>query len=387
MRILHTGDWHLGRTVRGRSRQPEFERVLAEVAAVARDERVDLVLIAGDVFDSFSPPPDATKLLWATIDEMLGSGAKVLLLAGNHDAAQHMDAQASVLHRAGVYSVGTAPLQAAAPLRIASRDGSEVAAVAAVPWIPERMALQFETLYEGIDASRIAYREAIEMYIGSACAGFGADTVNIFAGHVLIDGSEIGEGGGERKLHIGMNFAVNAQCFPTSAQYVALGHVHKRQAIAAAAPTFYCGSLLQLDFGEGGQRKYVNVVDAHPRQPADIRAVEVRGGRALRTVTFALDELEAQRGHHGDDYLRVVVRADRPVPQLFERVQEVLPNAVDVSIERTDAAPAVERAALRGLAPHELLARYYEVREGAAMPEPLLKLFNELYEEASHASA
>jgi exonuclease SbcD len=387
MRILHTGDWHLGRTIGGLSRQDEFERVLAEVAEIARAEHADIVLVAGDIFDSFSPPPEAGKLFWSTIADILDAGARVLLLAGNHDAAQHMEAQAAVLGRAGVYSVGVAPLTPAPPIRIPSRTGTEVAAIAAVPWIPERMALQFETLYEGIDAARIAYREAVEGYVRGACAGFAGDTVNVFAGHVLVDGSEIGEGGGERKLHIGHNFAVEPACFPVTAQYVALGHIHKRQQIAAAAPAYYCGSLLQLDFGEGGQKKYVNIVDVHPGEPADVREVAVTRGRQLTTISISPDEIDAQADQHGDDYLRVIVRAAGPMPSLYERVREVLPNAIDVKLVRTDEPPAAEQAALRGLAPHELFARYYTAREQAALPEALLNLFNELYEEASHASA
>jgi exonuclease SbcD len=206
---------------------------------------------------------------------------------------------------------------------------------------------------------------------------------------MLIDGVVIGEGSGERKLHIGHNFAVNAACFPSTASYVALGHVHKRQQIAAASPTFYSGSLLQLDFGEGGQTKYVNLIEAKPRQPADIRGIEITGGRGLRTVTLTFDELASHGAKYADDWLRIIVRADRPIPSLYEQVTDVLPNALDVTLERSDEPEAAGAAATtRGLAPHELLARYYSERHGAEVPDALIALFNELYEaEAGHAPA
>ncbi|MEX0750144.1 MAG: exonuclease SbcCD subunit D [Dehalococcoidia bacterium] len=390
MRLLHTSDWHLGRKIRRESRQPECERVLAEVTRIVRDESIDVVVIAGDTFDSLSPGAEAERLAYETLGEIVRDGAQVVMIAGNHDSPHHMDALTSILRMVGVHTVGSVPEQAEdAIIAVPSRNRSETATFAALPWVPERIALQFETLFEGADNARTEYRQVMEALIPRCFSRFSDDTINVFVGHMLIDGSEIGEGGGERKLHIGHNFAVNAGCIPATAHYVALGHVHKRQAIVAQSPTFYAGSLLQLDFGEGGQKKYVNVVDAKPRQPADIRPIEITGGRGLQTVTLDFDDLTSHAGKYGDDYLRVIVRADRPLPSLFEQVREVLPNALDVAFERTDeSAQTASDASKHGLAPYELLARYYRERHSAEAPEALIALFNELYEaEAGHAPA
>ena len=228
----------------------------------------------------------------------------------------------------------------------------------------------------------------MEALVPRCFAHFPAGAVNIFLGHMLIDGSEIGEGGGERKIHIGQAFAVNAACIPGTAAYVALGHVHKRQQISAGSPTQYCGSLLQLDFGEAEQKKYVNIIDASARAPADVRAVEITGGRGLRTVRCTLGELTSHAGRYGDDYLRVIVSSDAPVPSLLEQVRDVLPNALKIELERTDEPAAIEAETYRGLTPHQLLERYYRTKNNAEIPEPILKLFGELYEaEAAHAPA
>jgi exonuclease SbcD len=390
MRILHTSDWHLGRRVRRESRQPEFERVLGEVTRIARDERIDVVVIAGDTFDSLSPGADAEKLLYETLGEIVRDGAQVVMVAGNHDSPARMDALTSILRMVGVHTVGSVPEQSEqSRITIPSLDGTDTATFAALPWVPERWILRFETLFGGADTARTEYRQVMEALIPRCFGLFPDDTINVFVGHMLIDGSEIGEGGGERKLHIGHNFAVNGACFPGTASYVALGHVHKRQQIAAASPCFYSGSLLQLDFGEGGQKKYVNVVEAQARRPADIRPIEVTGGRGLRTITLDLDELASHAGKYGDDYLRVIVRASRPIPSLFEQVRDVLPNALDVSLERSDEPEAVAvQSSTRVLAPHELLARYYQQRHNTDIPEAMIALFNELYEaEAGHAPA
>jgi exonuclease SbcD len=355
-----------------------------------RDEKIDVVVIAGDTFDTLSPGADAEKLAYETLGEIVGGGAQVVMIAGNHDSPAHMDALTSILRMVGVHAVGSVPEEASASiLEVPSRDRSETATFAALPWVPERMALHFETLFEGADDVRTEYRQVMEALIPRCFALFPADTVNVFVGHMLIDGSEVGEGGGERKLHIGHNFAVNAACFPSTASYVALGHVHKRQQLMAASPVYYAGSLLQLDFGEGGQKKYVNIVEARARQPANIDRIEITGGRALRTITIDFDDLTSHGGKYGGDYLRVVVRSDHPISSLYEQVREALPNALDVTLERSDE-PDVEAhaASTSGLAPHELLARYYQHRHNADIPDTLVALFNELYEaELGHASA
>jgi exonuclease SbcD len=229
----------------------------------------------------------------------------------------------------------------------------------------------------------------MEALIPRSCEHFADDTVNVLVSHLLIDGSEIGEGGGERKLHIGHNFAVQAACIPPTANYVAFGHVHKRQQIAAASPAYYCGSLVQLDFGEGGQKKFVNIVESRRNVAADIRPIEITGGRGLRTVTIPIDDLPSHADKYGDDYLRVIVQADRPVASLYEQVHDVLPHALEVSLDRTDEpAGAIEALTRRGLAPHELLGRYYRIKHNGEIPEPLVALFNELYEaEAGRAPA
>ena len=154
------------------------------------------------------------------------------------------------------------------------------------------------------------YAGRLETAIARCCAAFSPATINVFIGHMLVSGAAVAQGGGERKLHIGDNFAVQSSAFPASAQYVALGHIHKMQQMAAAAPAWYAGSLLQLDFGEAGQDKFVNLVDIRPRQPAEINPVQITGGRGLRTLQLKLADLPEHADRYGDDYLRVTVQLD-----------------------------------------------------------------------------
>ncbi|MEX2235943.1 MAG: exonuclease SbcCD subunit D [Dehalococcoidia bacterium] len=392
MRFLHTGDWHLGRTIHGLSRQPEFEKVLRQVVDVAKSEKVDVLLIAGDTFETFSPPPDAEKLLYETLAQLIAEGVQIVMIAGNHDHARRMDALTGVLRLAGIHTVGSPPqTKEETVITVPSRDGKESATIVALPWVPERQAVEFEKLFEASEEPLKRYADNLGRTIERICRVFDSTqgTVNVFMAHLLIDGVEIGGDSGERKLHIGQSFAIKPQSLPSNAQYVALGHVHRPQRMKAGAPSFYAGSLLQLDFGEAGQEKTLRVVDAHPKQPAQAEAIAVEGGRKLRNVTTTLAGLDSLADSCGDDYLRVTVELDAPVPSLYDRVREVLPNALDVT-RRLPEEPAGETTSgvqRRGAAPDELFAAYYRTKMGAEVPEGLLDLFRRLQGEHEHAPA
>ncbi len=393
MRFLHTSDWHLGRTIRQISRQPEFEAVLAEVVEIARAEDVDAVLIAGDTYDTFAPPPDAEKLLYATLRDLLDHGIKVVMIAGNHDHARRMDAMAGVLRVAGIHASGAPSREAPyVPLRLPSRDGSEAATIVALPWVPERDAVEYEHMLGTVEGATARYAGQMERVIQHFCNAFAGDTANILLGHMMIGGVTIGEGSGERQLHTGQAFAVPASCLPSTATYIALGHVHRPQEIACPSPAYYSGSLLQLDFGEAEQQKGVNIIDAHARRPAVIRRVPLTKGRGLRNVRIRLDELPAMGGRYTDEYLRVFVDLDRPEPGLFDKVRDVLPNALDVKHLLPDATADGDAHAgasdHRAASPEELLTRFYRQKHGADIAPELLSLFSELYRaEAERAPA
>jgi exonuclease SbcD len=214
------------------------------------------------------------------------------------------------------------------------------------------------------------------------CGEFSPDTANIFVGHMMIGGALIGEGSSERKFHTSWNYAVPASCLSETAQYVALGHVHKPQEIAHPSAAFYSGSLLQLDFGEAGQQKSVNIIEAKPRLPAQVRTIDITGGRRLRDVQLKFDSLRDHADRYGDEYLRVVVELERPVISLYDQVREILPNALEVKplLPQIDT-PTISTNGHHTMSPQELFAQYFaQEHDGNPIPEPMLKLFSELYE-------
>jgi len=384
MRFLHTADWHVGKPLRGRSRADEHARALDEVARIAIEGKVDAVLVAGDVFDSPAPPPEAEKLVYDFLARMLAERVACVVIAGNHDHPRKLGALAALLEGLRIHiRPEVRPPEDGGVVTITSRDGSERAKIAVLPFVPERRVVDACLVMGPENAWYEEYARRVEQVLAALVKGLTPATVNVVLAHLLVDGAR--RGTGERELHLGQVYGVNPQQLPSSVQYIGLGHLHRPQEIAAPSRTFYAGSLLELDFGEKEQDKRVVVFEARPGRPASVESVPVAAGRRLRDLAGTLDELRAQAAEAGDAFLRVTVRAEAPVPGLAERVKELLPNALEVAVEypRPEGDPPEPPGTRAGMAPALLFAEYYRKRNRADAPDALRALFAELYEEAS----
>ncbi len=388
MRFLHTSDWHVGKQLRNRKRDDEYAAALAELLEIAKSEEVDCVLVAGDVFDSAVPPPEAERIVFHFFGELAGAGIPAVVIAGNHDHPRRWNAYAPVLQHLGIHVRGEpVTVEDGGAIELPSRDGSETAIVAALPWVSERRVRDFESLM--IEGKHIEeYADGVAQMLAHLCGAFRDDTVNVLTTHLLVDDAKVGgPESGERPLHMGQSYAVRRQALPAAAQYIALGHVHMPQGTGLANGS-YSGSLLQCDFGEAGQTKRVNVVDIAPGRKARVREVPLTSPKRLRNVGrhnegVTLDELKALAADVTEDYVKVFVRVDRPLPGLAEQVREIVPNAVDIVVERTDEDAEEARAAVQKMSPQELFTAYHQGTYGSEPAPALLALFNRLHEEIS----
>ncbi len=378
MRFLHTSDWHVGRTIRNHSRIAEFTAVLDEVVAIAKDARVDAVLVAGDLFDQRAANPEAEKLVFETLARLAAEGIPVVAIPGNHDLAARWDALRSLLEPLDVRVVPfVRPPGEGSLVAVPSRDGRERALVACVPFVPERMYGSAAALFAGSENWAQEYAQGMGDLLVAMATAFEDAAVNVLLAHVFAVGVELGAG--ENPLTVTMEYAVPPSRFPGTASYIALGHVHKPQAIAGSpAPARYAGSLLQLDFGEREQRKSVTLVDASVGKPARMKEVPLRSGRRLSDVSGTLEELRAVASTLGDAWLRVTVRTPGPVPGIANDVREILANAVDVRPELPRLEEEVAREPLLGLAPREQFVRYYREKRSAEPGVELLRAFDEV---------
>lgn len=382
MRFLHTADWHVGKTLRGRSRLEEFASALEEVARVAAEARVDAVLVAGDVFDSPAPPPEAEKLVYDFLARLLAERIACVVIAGNHDHPKKLGALARLLEGLRIHvRPEVRPAAEGGVVTVGSRDGGEQARIAVLPFVPERKVVEACRLLDSEFEWYQEYAREIEQILGFLTRGFTPATVNLVLGHVLIAGARVGTG--ERALHLGEIYGLNAQQLPANAQYIGLGHLHRPQEVLAPSKTCYSGSLIELDFGEKEQDKKVVLVEARPGRAASVEWVGLTAGRRLRDVEGTIEELQALAPQMGSEFLRVGVRVGAPAPGVAEQVHELLPNAIEVRLlyERREAEARAPSP--RSLKPAELFTDFYRRRNGAEPGAELLGLFQELHEEAS----
>lgn len=384
MRLLHTSDWHLGRTIAGRSRADEHAAVLDEVVAIAREERVDAMLLAGDVYDHRVAAPDADRLLFETLIRLHREGVTTVVIPGNHESAPRWTAIAPLLREAGTHVIGAvAKPDQGGTVEVPSRDGRERALVAGVPFVPERHFVSARAIFERTDWPR-DYVKGMGLLLHAMCRDFREDAVNVLMGHLHTDGALLG--GGEMEVTVSPQTAVAPESLPASASYVALGHIHRAQTLPRApAAARYSGSLLQLDFGEREQTKSVSIVEASAGRRVRVRELPLRSGRTLRDVTGTLDELEAVAPTLGDAWLRVTVLTAGPVPGIADRVRELLPNTVRClqAYPRDSAAPGT---AVGALSPHEQFAAFHRRVRGTEPSAELLEAFAEVHDAVAEST-
>ena len=390
MRFLHTSDWHIGKTLRGRTRHEEERAVLAEVLDIARSEQIDCLLVAGDIYDKPTPPSEAERIVYDFFRRLKDSDIPAVVIAGNHDDSRRLIAVSRVLELANIHVRGEATRDGQNFVRLRDRDGSDEAVIATLPWVPERKAVDWESYREKgrrFDDYASGLREAAQF----VCRGFSERTVNLFVGHLMVEGAVVGPGGGERQLHISEVYAVPAESLVHEyAHYLALGHLHGSQEVKTLVPCRYSGSLLQLDFGEREQQKVVQIVDASPGRPASVEAIPITSGRSLREVRGNMREIEAQASEVGDDYLKVIVSLEpnsewnRPAVQ----VKEWMPNAVDIRIDLPAGLQAPDIGEEMKGNPLDLFAEYYKLTHDAAgPPEEIRALFRKLLEELANETS
>lgn len=383
MRFLHTGDWHVGRTIRGRSRTDEFTAVLDEVVAIAVDQEVDAVLLAGDIYDKHVVSHDADVLVFGTLIRLFEAGIPVVAIPGNHDSEPRLAAFAPLLERVGTQVVPrVAPPDAGGIITVKGRDGKQRASIACLPFISPRRFSAAAELFESTSKGYVDFDKGVGEVLRAYERAWDDSDVNIVMGHIFVSGSQ--PSGSEREITIGADYAVSAQQLPTTANYIALGHIHKPQKVkGTAADTRYCGSLLQLDFGERGQKKSVTVVEALPGKPAKVTDIPVTSGRALLDVDVTIADLERIAEEVGDAYLRVNLAVEHATPGLADQVRAALPNALDVRLALPEQNGEIERKSLRGLDPRQQFISYYRHAHQNDPPEEILVAFDRVYEDVN----
>ena len=383
MRILHTADWHLGKTLKGIDRTEEVAKALDEVLRLVKSERVDLVVAAGDLFDRPQVSAAAEAVFFDFVLALYELGVPLFAVAGNHDPRLRFSAWREVLARFGA--------EVAAELRFFEEGGvkrkGELSA-ALLPFLSERLLVKAEEVWEKEEGERMgSYAERMRRVLLNLAQGFSQETANLLVAHLTLEGAR--PGGGEFAFFLGKDYAVPPDALPLAAGYVALGHIHRMQRVSEAPLAYYSGSLIQLDFGEGEEaERGALLVELAPGRPARVLAeVKERWGKPLRTFRLSPEELgrrdEEIRRFPG--YVKVVLKG-RPDPVLREKLLEI-PQVLEVVFEVPGEAAREEVEPVERLGFLEAYKRYHEEAHGAPPEAELLDAFRRALEEAGDAPA
>lgn len=379
MKLLHTADWHAGRTLHGIDRTPEIREVLQEIAEIAKTEAVDLILVAGDVFDNKNPSAEAEEAVYNFFLSLREIPSVVI--AGNHDSPQRLESVRQLLKLANVHIFGQA--------RIASQGGvfdipisQEVARVAALPFVSERRIVKVAELLEmDVGQQLERYQENMRKLIKNLTASFSYDVVNILMMHATMEGATLSHS--EYTFHSSETYALKADVLPPEASYVALGHIHKPQGIQGFSEHMgcYAGSILQLDFGEAPGKR-VCIVEAQPGRLTQVKYIKLQGGKPLKRVSLHYQDLERR---HFDlmefpGYLKLHLKLDQPRPGLKDRIRQALKNVLAVELDLPEVETSVSMPDTSQLDLLEAYRQYYSSERAQDIPQDVQQAFKELLE-------
>ncbi|MGV0755099.1 metallophosphoesterase family protein [Empedobacter brevis] len=398
MRILHTADWHLGKKLDSFSRLEEQILVMNEIVEIANEQQVDLVLIAGDLFDNFNPSVEAVELFYKTLKRLSDNGKRpVIAISGNHDSPSLIDAPDPLARECGIILIGYPN---------AKVQEFEVTGFQLIKSVEGMIELKLNSFDFPIRILHTAYANEtrLKQYLGekkedalneilAANWKNNADKycdesgINLLMAHLYMNkkGEEIlEEPEGEKPIKIGNADLVFSEAIPSQIQYTALGHLHGFRNIGTEEkPVVYSSSPLCYSFSEAGQTKYVSIVDAQPDQTVAYNKIELKNGKPLIRKTFdsvdkALEWLNDNQNAlveltlESESFLKAEDR--KLIYQAHSGIVHLIPKVKNQEIEAVEYKFADQTKDMK-----ELFVDYFKSKNGNQEPnEELKELFNEI---------
>ncbi len=304
MKILHTSDWHLGRSLYGRKRYEEFSAFLNWLAHTIADQEVDALLVAGDVFDTTVPGNRAQELYYRFLCRVTASCCRhIVVIAGNHDSPSFLNAPKELLRTMNVHVVGSVSQSLEDEVIVLYAGDRPEAIVCAVPYLRDKDIRTMEP-GETMDDKNARLVEGLKNHYARVCAiaqerqtefkDAGHDNIPIIAmGHLFTSGGKTVDGDGVRELYVGSLAHVGEQVFPPAINYLALGHLHVPQTVGSTEHIRYCGSPIPMGYGEASQGKKVLLVVFRDTTP-HIQELPVPCFQKLIPIAGSLDVIHAR---------------------------------------------------------------------------------------------
>jgi len=400
MRILHTSDWHLGKNLEQINRIGEQREFIDCLCKTVQEEKVDLVLIAGDIYDTYNPSAGAEELFYEAIDRLNDKGKRaVVVIAGNHDNPERLCAASPLAYKNGIILLGY-PGSDVADFKISGGKisiadsgpgwhelcipGCEHNAVIITLPYPSESRLE-EVLSQQADEGMLqrAYSDKIGSIFSTLSQKFREDTVNLAIGHLFIRGGKESES--ERTLQVGGALTVDASVLPANAHFVALGHLHRPQEIRnAPCPVFYSGSPLAYSFSEAGHSKAVYIIEAVPGEKAEIKPQYLDCGKSLKK--WIADEGIGQAlkwcedGKDGNAWIDLEIVTDRVLTLEEQKsLRRIHPGIINIRPRlKTEDIEILNPKSREGRKIDELFEDYFLFKTGTQISEELMGAFVEI---------
>lgn len=368
MRLLHTADWHLGRSLHGVRLLEDQAYVLQQIINIAREWRPDVIIVAGDVYDRSMPPGDAIELLDTTLSELiLGLRTRVVIIAGNHDGSQWLSFGSRLLTASGLHIFGA--LQAGIEA-VSLHDNHGTVAIYAMPYADPAIArerLQEPTIVDHSGAAQAWITQALQNHPSAVRA--------ICVAHAFVAGGQPSDS--ERQLAVGGTGLIPVSHFG-SFHYTALGHLHAPQSLGAGR-VHYSGSLLKYSISEIDHVKSVNLVELDAQGNCTVERTVLRPLRDVRRIAGKLDDLlrAAPDAAAQDDYIVARLLDDGPLVDPMNRLRQVYPQIIH--LERPAFSVSGEPCEPGLLAPgrriEDLFAGFYSAMTSVNLTDEQAALF------------
>ncbi|MFB4165882.1 exonuclease SbcCD subunit D [Alteribacillus sp. JSM 102045] len=381
MRMLHTADWHLGRTLEGRSRLPEHIAFFEELETIIKDEKIDVLLMAGDVFDSVNPPAAAEELFYDTIASLSKKyNIPIIIIAGNHDHPERLAAARKMARNQGIYILGYPGKES---LTVPVKE--EVLQIGALPYPSESRMQAVFTRSSEEQSLRNAYNDQIKNIFKQLTHSFKKEHVCIAMSHIFVAGGASSDS--ERPIEVGGAYTVSPYSLPDNVQYTALGHLHRPQNIhQAKGMARYSGSPLAFSFSETGYSKSVTIVDIKAQHTPSIKEIPLSCGKPLVKweAKNGIEEVHQWINEKKDYNAWVELNlhiTETPSMEEIHHLRKAHEGIVNIYPVFPDMDNDIALEKRKELPIDELFKKFYERQTGGAMAdEKLVQLFMELAE-------
>ena len=385
MKFLHTSDLHIGKKLDSILRLDEQEQVLSEICEIAVSEKVDIVLIAGDVFDTFLPSAEAENLFFEFIDDLSQKGRCVVAVSGNHDDGSRLSASKTLSSRRGVFlcngdnsfkfgKYGSVNLIGVDKNYLVFEKDGEQVFIATVPYFGEApigFTVDKET----------SYSERVESILKQIFENKKEGQTGILVTHLFMLGGQTTDG--ERNIDLGGVKVVSPAAIPDCCKYTALGHLHKRQIASQSKNVLYSGSPLQYSYDEVGNEKSVTIFETKNGEVDGVAAVPLKKGKKLvRQTVDGVDSLDVKLSKYADNFVDLTILSDRPLTlEESAKIKEEFPFVTKLRLEFSSSIDGDRITGRKHLSDKELFVEFYKTKYGSEPDEELLSCYLEIISE------